>query len=262
MKLINRYLLLLTFLLVPLVNYTLPRMLAGGNQFSDDPATRVSPVGFAFAIWGVIFTGMLWYAIVIALRKEPESGPLVKANFCLILAGAASIAFVPISIYANNTVVFIDILAHLIPLIFAVYFLRQHVALNPSDGTNMLSRSSFFGPSMYLGWISAATVVSTSLMARHVGIELEPQTANTLTIATLMVLGVIAAAMIVYRDPIYGGTICWALFGVGVKQEAYPTIRTMAWVVAALVALVLAWRLWRQNRFYATASEHCVAESI
>ena len=49
-----RILLLIIFILVPVVNFGLPRLLIEGDQFADAPSTRVDAAGYAFAIWGVI----------------------------------------------------------------------------------------------------------------------------------------------------------------------------------------------------------------
>jgi hypothetical protein len=247
-----RYAMLAVFIGVPLANFGLEPLLSDGNQFADDAPTRVSAAGYAFAIWGVIFTGMLWFAGAIAFGSEPDTPPLRKAIVCLIIAGLASIAFVPISIYCSDTIGWFDIMAHLIPLGGAAFYLRKHVAavsLGPS--ASALSRWSFFGPSMYFGWISAATVISTSLMANEWGIELGDDLAMGLSIATLLGLAVCAIWMTRKRDPIYGATVCWALIAVGVKQEAYPAIGYVAWGGAVLVGLVTFFQLWaRGGGFY------------
>jgi hypothetical protein len=147
-----RYLLLAVFVGVPLANFGLQPPLSDGSQFADDPQTRVAAAGYAFAIWGVIFTGMLWFSGSLAIGNEPDSPSLRKAIVCLMIAGLASVAFVPISIYCNFTIGWLDIMAHLIPLAIASFFLRKHVTTVSSKPVSSLSRWSFFGPSMYFGW--------------------------------------------------------------------------------------------------------------
>ena len=250
-----RYALLAVFIGVPLANFGLQPLLSDGSQFADDPETRVATAGYAFAIWGVIFTGMLWFAGNLTFGNEPDSPSLRKAIVCLMIAGLASIAFVPLSIYCNATIVWIDIMAHLIPLALAAVYLRKHVNFVSSSEpetakVSSLSRWSFFGPSMYFGWISAASVISTSLMANELGIELGDSVATAITIAMLVGLGSFAAWMVVNGDPIYGGTVCWALIAVGVKQQAFPLIQYVAWGVAAIVAVVLISKLIGKRRAF------------
>lgn len=248
-----RYILLAIFVGVPLANFGLEPFLSEGNQFADDPETRVSAAGYAFAIWGVIFSGMLWFSASLAFGREPDSQALKKAIVCLSIAGCASIAFVPISIYCNATIVWIDILLHLIPLALAAIFLRRHVA-STRESVNALSRWSFFGPSMYLGWICAATVISTSLMANELGVELSEPVATGLSIFTLVVLGAISVYLTLVKDVVYGATVCWALVAVGVNQVSYPLIQYIAWSAAATTAIViLVVLIGSRTPFYATA---------
>lgn len=234
-----RILLLVVFIAVPAANFILTPILSDGSQFANDPQTRVAASGYAFAIWGVIFSGMLWFAGALVFGNEPDSSWLRKSIVCLIVAGLASIAFVPISIYCSFTIGWIDIMAHLIPLAMAAYFLRKHVSEVGDEPTNSLVRWSFFGPSMYFGWICAATVISTSLMANELGIELTETLATSLAIVTFLALGAVAIWLTLERDPIYGGTVCWALIAVGVKQTAFPMIQYSAWAVAAVIGVVV-----------------------
>ncbi|MFK7769074.1 MAG: hypothetical protein AB8B55_17760 [Mariniblastus sp.] len=249
-----RYALLAVFVSVPIANFGLEPLLSDGSQFAEDPQTRVAAAGYAFAIWGVIFTGMLWFSANLAFGNEPDSSPLRKAVVCLMIAGVASIAFVPISIYCNFTVSWIDIMAHLVPLILAAFFLRKHAAELPTASTSKLARWSFFGPSMYLGWICAATVISTSLLGNEWGIKLSDPTATGLAIATVVELGLVAIWMTWNRDPIYGATVCWALIAVGVKQASFPAIQYAAWGTAIAIGLTVVHSFFiKRKSFYTLA---------
>lgn len=241
--------LLLVFVCVPLANYILPPMLADGNQFADDPATRVAAAGYAFAIWGIIFAGMLMFSLYLIFAKVPQAPDLNRAIMGLIVAGLASIAFVPISIYFSSTVGWVDILAHLFPLIVTWFSLRRYIA---SHRSSHWGNFTFFGPSMYLGWISAATVISTSLMANEQGIVLADQTATAISIAVLLFLCVVAIFATINRDVVIGGTIAWALVAVGVKQVAFPAIQMVAWVAAGLIIAAIVYQVFFKRRpFYA-----------
>ena len=233
-----RILLVIVFLLVPIANFGLPPLLTEGSQFADDPSTRVDAAGYAFAIWGVIFTGMLLFSFYLLRKTETNSSHLNRAVILLSIAGVASIAFVPISIFCSSFIAWIDILAHLIPLTLAHVQLRKHVALHPK--TN-LGRWTYFGPSMYFGWICAATVISTALMANEVGITVADSTATGIAIAVAVSLAAVAIGLTLRRDPIYGATIAWALIAIGVEQSEYPVIRYTAWIAAATIALTVAW---------------------
>ena len=237
--------LLIVFICVPLANFVLPPILSDGNRFADDPETRVAAAGYAFAIWGIIFAGMLMFSIYLIISKTPETSDLKRAIIGLIIAGLASIAFVPISIYASSTVGWFDILVHLFALIVAWVSLRRYASANPSTHWGRLS---FFGPSMYLGWISAATVISTSLMAHEQGITLGDGVATIVSIIVLVALTSIALLITLNRDVVFGGTIAWALIAVGVKQAAFPSIQMTAWTAAGILGAAIAYQVAVKRR--------------
>jgi hypothetical protein len=101
---------------------------------------------------------MIWFSLDIQAEAE-SSRSLTLAIYALIVAGFASILFMPISLYAIQTVGWIDIIVHIIVLATAHACLRRHC-----NERTVRSRWSFAGPSMYFGWISAATVIRSALM--------------------------------------------------------------------------------------------------
>lgn len=254
-----RILLTAIFVLVPAVNFGLPPLLAEGNQFADDPPTRVAAAGYAFAIWGVIFAGMLLFSFYLLSGKETDSQHLKRATVLLAIAGLASIAFVPISIYCSSLVGWLDILAHLVPLLLAHFELRKHAKLHPQSN---IGRWTYFGPSMYFGWISAATVISTALMASEVGIVVDDSLATTIAIATAVILAGFAIWMTINRDPVYGATIAWALVAIGVKQSGYLSIQYAVWAAAAFITASVIYRLTRRPNFFPLAHKSDYAPSI
>ncbi|MEO0789141.1 MAG: hypothetical protein AAFY36_10775 [Bacteroidota bacterium] len=233
-------LLLLTFLAVPVANY-LPFALADGRaeaRFADDNFTYVQAAGYAFSIWGVIFIGMILFAWG-RLRKDAETPTtaLHQAMVYLIIAGMASIAFVPLSFGDNQFLIWIDIAVHLLALILANFNLHKHCNI-VSPGDNW--RWSFFGPSVYMGWISAAFVISTALMLDYMGFNPSNQIAITLAMVLVGALFLVGRYLIHHRDIIYGSTVAWALVAVGVEQTAVPSLQYLAWGGAiALIALIL-----------------------
>jgi len=165
----------------------------------------------------------------------------------LSAAGLASIAFVPISIYFSSLIVWFVMLAHLIPLTLAHFQLRRHTNAHPQ--TN-LGRWLFFGPSMYFGWISAATIISTALMANEVGIVVSDSVATGIAIAVAISLAGFAIWMTLRSDPIYGATIAWALLAIGVEQKDHPAVRYTALAAAAVITVTVALQLSRRPIYF------------
>ncbi len=230
-----KWALLLTFLLVPLVNY-IP-VLQDADRFADDANTRVDAAGYAFSIWGVIFLGMIGFAgLIFRTTAADWSANLQQAVLGLCLAGLASMLFVPISIQGNQLLVWFDLLLHLLALLYAYVHLRRHVA---AKGAGAAGAWLYFAPSMYLGWISAATVIATALMLDAQGIRFSPAVEIYGAMALVVVLLLIASYLVRQRDSVYGLTVVWALIAVGVEQADAQWLQYTAWGAALLIVVLV-----------------------
>ena len=211
-----RYILLGTFILVPLVNY-LPVIFAEspGERFADDTETRVDAAGYAFSIWGLIFLGMLLFA-ALQLRNEEDTPELRRAYKFLTAAGWASIAFVPISLYAGELLGWVDLIWHLLALIGAYVALRAHSRRVGEPAYAW----TYFAPSVYLGWISAATVIATALALDALGVSFAQPTAVTIALGLVWILTLLGLWLGRRgRDGVYALTVAWALVGIAVEQS-------------------------------------------
>ncbi len=245
-----RWFLLGVFVLVPLINYLSFAFGRDDDRFADDAMTRVDAAGYAFSIWGLIFAGMLLFSFMVVRALDGPGTPhLRQAVICLIIAGAASIAFVPISLGGNQVLGWFDLLTHLLPLIAANVALRRHVAAQPSASG---WRWTYVFPSIYLGWISAATVIATALMLDQLGVRFAPETEIVGGAVLAFVLTLIGLYLTNRQDVFYGLTVAWALVAVGIEQADAALIQYVAWGGAVLLIVFAALRLFGPRvAFYA-----------
>ena len=252
-----RYSPLVVFAAATLINF-LP---LGERRFEDDADTLVTAAGYAFSIWGIIFVGLIGFSIVLATAQEPDSPGLRKAVAGLVIAGIASVAFVPISIGGNQVLGFADVATHLVALIYAYAGLREHVKTTPPQPFKQ--RFWFYGPSMYLGWISAATVIAASLALDQLGVAVSERVALVLALVLVTVLFNIGSRFIAQADAVYGLTVAWALIAVGVEQLTEPLLPYACFVGAALLVLSFLLRLFKKEyNFYASPGYYTERDPI
>ena len=247
-----RTILLVTFLAVPLANYLPFLFTDGSGRFADDAVTRVDAAGYAFSIWGLIFLGMVAFALA-QFRVERPTPALVGAYRFLTLAGLASIAFVPISLADDQLLGALDLYWHLGALVGAAISLRAHVRATGRPPYAW----TYAAPSLYLGWISAATVIATALGLNALGVSFAPRVAVGIAVALYAVLTGLGLYLTTSaQDGPYGLTVAWALVAVGVEQGDVGLLRAVAWGGAAVVAVAALWYWVGQPRrgFYATAA--------
>ena len=252
-----RYAPLVTFLAVAVANF-LP---IGERRFEDDADTLVTAAGYAFSIWGIIFTGLIGFSVVLATAAESDTPGMRRAIRGLLVAGVASILFVPISIGGNQLLGFADVAAHLVALIYAYGGLREHVRTAPPQSRKV--RFWFYGPSMYLGWISAATVIAASLALDELGFGVSARIALVLALVLVTVLFNIGSRFLAQADAVYGLTVAWALVGVGVEQLSEPLLPWACFVGAGLLVVSFVVRVAKgEYAFYATPGYYAERDDL
>lgn len=233
----------------------------GERRFEDDADTLVTAADYAFSIWGVIFLGLIGFSIVLARGLEPDSPGLRRGVHGLITAGVASIAFVPISISGNQVLGFLDVAAHLVALIYAYGGLRAHVRGTPPR--SRAQRFWFYGPSMYLAWIAAATVIAASLAFEQLGVAFDYQVALVVAMLLITVLFNVGSRFLAQADAVCGLTVAWALAGIGFEQRDQFVLPWAAWVGSGLLVLTWLYRVIKlEYNFYATPGYYAAPDPI
>lgn len=230
------------------LNYVSQRYPFNGQtngQVSYKYPTPLTPAGYAFSIWGLIFLSLVLYAVwqlLPAQRRNPMpdavARPLVVANG---LTGAWLVVFA-YELLVPSAVVMLLILASLAVVYGrARYFVRR--------GEAPWYSSVPFG--LYLGWISVATVVNTTVA---LGTQWHPAPERSIEIA-LLLLGFIAGLALnvtkQFRELAYPAAVAWGLLGIwAARREAGETL-VLAWMalaVAILVAVVGLGLVWWGRR--------------
>ena len=97
--------------------------------------------------------------------------------------------------------------------------------------------------SVYLGWITVATIANVAQTLQSIGVAVAPDVAPVIAAVVLgLGLGIALAYVWRYRDVAYGAVIVWAYLGIAVQEQATPLVLLAAiggaLAVAALSAAV------------------------
>ena len=222
---------LIVFILATVVNFGV--QLFYPSPFDDDGQVYNEPAGYAFSIWGPIFLGMIIYSVFQMSSKRVESPHLRKATLAGILAGLASIAFVPLSYTGHQPIILINLVWHLGALIWLFVELSEQVKLE----TDRRARWFYLPSQLYLGWISAATAIGFALALEYVGLNLADSVQINLTAVIIAALATVAIFMVDRGGGVVALTVVWALIGIIVK---YGEISTILYAAIAAILLILA----------------------
>ena len=227
---------LLTVILALVVNIlasTLPLNGQNTGEISDRFQVYFVPAGYVFAIWGIIYIGWIAFTIFQFQPVQKESPRLRRLGYLFAISNIANAAWLFCWHY-NLFGLSVLVMLVLLGLLLASY-LRLNVNRTPVSALEYWSVDVLF--SVYLGWITVATVANITDWLYFIGWEgfgIPAQTWAGIMLAVASLLGLGMA--ITRRDVGYLAVLVWAFVGIAVKQTSAPLVVTSAWIAAALMA--------------------------
>jgi cbb3-type cytochrome oxidase subunit 3 len=205
--------------------------------------TPLTPAGYTFSIWGLIFLGLLVYAVWQLLPAQRRLAlPDVVAR-PLLLATAGAGAWVVLFAYEQIGWSVLTMLFILVTL--AAAYGRARKLVRDGAAPHWVS----IPLALFLGWISVATVLSITIGLRQLTGAVDAQVETYLTYLLLVIivgLGLLLSR--VFQERTFPLVLAWALTGVWLVQVRENP--DLAWVAlaAGVVVLLLGLVLAQQGR--------------
>lgn len=226
----------LSFALAPLV--TQPFMGFRDDQLPvPQPDPLIQPAGYAFAIWGLIYSWLIVSAIF-GLWKRADDPAWRPARRFLIPALAVGTPWLWIAnqsaIWASLSIALMAICAVLAllnaPALFDRGWLRSPLAL-------------------FAGWLTAATHVSLAVTLGGYGVWPGATGWSWIALDSTLVIGVWVQLRRA-DSPEYGMTLIWALIAIALDTRATsPDFAALTTAAIAVIAVLLALQAWRPKSF-------------
>ncbi|MBD3159531.1 MAG: tryptophan-rich sensory protein [Candidatus Lokiarchaeota archaeon] len=205
------------------------------GEVADAYPNLFTPPGYVFAIWGVIYVLLAVFMVFQARPNQRGEQYLQDISFFHLLGAIGNTSWIFLFHYEQIVLAVIPIVVLLISLI--IMYVRLGIGIRDVPRNQMLA--VHLPVSVYLGWISLATIagIASALNVLIPGIPIPTQV--MLTVIMLVVALVLTLLMLFMRKDIaFGLVVIWASTGVVVKQLAtYPLIGITAGVVAAVVTI-------------------------
>lgn len=193
------------------------------------------PANYVFSIWGLIYALLIGFAVYQALPAQRTNGVLRRISGWFVLSNIANIAWILLFHYnqfALSMVAMLIVLGSLIMIYRAVQATGEPV----SRGFSLWVRGTF---SVYLGWISVATIANAAYVLFDAGWNGFGIAESTWAVIMLVVAGGLTSyILLTRRDLAYAAVILWALVGILIKQSAVQPVAITAGVMVALVVAV------------------------
>lgn len=206
------------------------------GAISDQFKVFFVPAGYVFAIWGLIYIGMIAFAVYQALPAQREHPQLRKVGYWFAFSGLANSAWLFLwhyQIFPLTIIVMLTLLASLLVIYLQLEIGKRQVSAAEKWSIHLPI-------STYLGWISVATIANAADVFDYLkwnGWGVAPEIWTVIMLAAALALGL---AMIFTRNEIaYPGVLIWAIIGIALKQAAVPLVANAAWVMVGLLVLGL-----------------------
>lgn len=213
--------------------------------------TLLTPAGYAFSIWGVIFTGLVGYTVWQLLLRQRTSPLVLQINALLTWAVLATTVWTLVFSYGL-------ISASLTVMLLILLLLAQ--AYGRARGVVLAGRAPSWPVwflSLYLGWIMLATVLNVIFGLRDgFGLNWSAQASLAACYALLVAAAGLGVALAWRsRDALLPLPIAWGLVGTWQAQQATaPGLATTALGAAVLLLLGALLAGWRQRQWQQAAA--------
>lgn len=246
---IEQWLVVLATLITIGVN-VLANTLPINNQTTGEISDRFDvffvPAGYVFSIWFLIYLGLIFFSIYQVLPAQTENPRLKRIRLPFLLATVANISWL---LCWHYNLFGWSMLAMAI-LLISLIVIYLGLDVGRSDATRGEKWFVHLPFSIYLGWISVATIANaTSVLTYYSwnGWGLNPEIWTMIMLS----IGVILAFLInlTRGDVAYALVLLWAYIGIAIKHEG-TIVGQAAWVAVALlvIASFVGWLLYRRGR--------------
>jgi len=206
------------------------------GEVSDSFDIYFVPAAYVFSIWGLIYLALIGYVVYQALPGQRDNLRLKKIGYWFIISSAANSAWIfswHYRIFPLTVVVMLILLVSLIMI-----YLKLDIT---HDNHDQFERWFVDFPfSLYLGWISVATIANISSLLDCWGWKGLGISAEVWAVIMLSV-GIILALMIAYKrkDIVFILVFIWAYIGIAVAQKEAPIVVFAAWLGAVILAILV-----------------------
>jgi translocator protein len=208
------------------------------GEISDRFNIFFVPAGYVFSIWGLIYLGLLAYSLYQLLPSQRGNLDLGRISGLYLLSCLFNCIWLICWHYELFSLTIVMMLGLLLSLI-GIY-LRLDVGRKPvSAGMRWFVHLPF---SIYLGWVSVATIANASQLLEYLGWQGGGISAQVWAVIMLIVAVLLGAAMaFIRKDAGFLLVQVWAFAGIGIAQADASLVASGAWIATLVAAGLAIW---------------------
>ncbi|MCF6136725.1 TspO/MBR family protein [Pseudalkalibacillus berkeleyi] len=205
------------------------------GEISDRFNVLFTPAGYVFSIWSVIYVLLAVWLIYLLFPKSVNHNVFQKTGIWFVVSSLLNAAWIVLWHYEYFNWTLVVMVGLLLSLIILYSFIQR------SSGKRLLDRLPF---SIYLGWVSVATIVNTGVVLEHNQWKGWGLSDVSWTLV-LLFAGTMLAIVFSWKndDLAFPLVFIWAYIGIAVKQQEYPSIQYTAIGMAVVIGALFIYTL-------------------
>lgn len=195
------------------------------NEISELYLTAVTPAGYAFSIWSLIWLGISSFSIYQILPSQIERFRNIRTLY--IASCLLNCAWIYFWHYNQIAVCFVIILL----LLAALIVILVKVGCTTNLETWLIQAP--FG--IYAGWVTVATIANLAVMLVYLSFRMSPSAESVFACALILLAAISAVAVrIKLQNFFYPLAVAWGITAIAIRQSGNTAI-----VIAAALAVVI-----------------------
>ncbi len=198
---------------------------------ADKYRNDITPAGYAFSIWGLIYLGLIAFSVYQALPKNAAKFSPLRSVY--ILSCAANCAW----LYFWHQEAVTLCVAVIFLLLGTLIFINEKLKFTETSGDFWFVK---FPLGLYCGWVTAAAILNSTIALVYSNFQAGDSKGvvlGAILLLTATALGVIIRFTL--NNPFYPLAIAWALTSIAVEQSGKTLIVASA-AVGVIVLLIAA----------------------
>jgi hypothetical protein len=216
------------------------------GEISDRFGALFTPAGYVFAIWGLIYVTLTIFGVYQILPAQRNNERIDRVGIWFILANLFNGSWI-LAWHYQQFILSIIIMFGLLASLLVIY-MRLQIGVSKIKPTERWLVDLPF--SIYLGWISVATIANVSVVLidnNWNGFGISATVWTVIMIAVALLLGIIMTMK--RNEAAYTLVLVWALVGIFHNSSGNSIVQISALIAAILLFMaIIAFRLILNRR--------------
>ena len=201
------------------------------NEISDKYPTVITPAGWAFSIWGLIYTGLIAFSTYQLLPSQIAE--LRRARVPYVLSCVLNCAWILLWHHFQIGACAVVIIL----LLGSLFWVNANIEEPGSFVEGTLTKGVF---GLYAGWVTVASLVNLLVYLVSAGVEWSNGLWNVVGIVCLVVAFVATVAVrISLRNFVYPLAVAWAAAAIGASQSGKNTAIVVTTALVCIGCLIV-----------------------